>query len=175
MNKQLNAKDLIERYNYIEAMLDDFNKEKEGLDRDIDSANKELKKTSKSFTSVKKAAAPSGLVLGGSMIAIGLLGAAGQVLAALILAIPAFASLVILLTTLGYRFKINDLYHMITNLKISKDKNDRKINEYQIERKKLFEDIKAYNSNNAQSNKKPENVKPIVNQTQEKQSDEMEL
>ena len=64
---------------------------------------------------------------------------------------------------------------MITNLKISKDKNDRKINEYQTERKKLFEDIKAYNSNNAQSNKKPENVKPIVNQTQEKQSDEMEL
>lgn len=174
MNKQLNARALIERYDYIEAMLDDFNIQNDNLERDINNAHNELKKTSNTFTSVKKAAVPSGMVLGGSMVAIGLLGAAGHALAALILAIPAFASLVVLLTTLGFRFKINDLYQMIANLKISKDKNERKIYEYQAERKKLFEDIKAYNSIN-KSNKKPENVKPIINQTRENQSDEKEL
>lgn len=172
--RETTAKDLIEKYNYIEAMLDDFNIEKEGLDRDIDGANKELKKTSKSFTSVKKAAVPSGLVLGGSMIAIGLLGAAGQVLAALILTIPAFASLVILLTTLGLRFKVKDLYQELTNLRISRDKNEIKTHEYESEKQKVLNEIKEYNKNN-KKHVKNENIKTKVACAQEDQSDEMEL
>lgn len=174
MNKKMNARDLIEKYDYVEAMLDAFNSERIGLDHALNTAKKDLRNKNRTYNGIRKIAGPAGIVLGVSLIGIGLLGAAGYALLAAILAVPTIASLAILFTTLGYHFKVTDLYRTINHLKSSKDTNERKVNEYQNERRKLLIDIKCYNST---YNKVPVNQKPVPTKEQDKQidADEMEL
>ena len=173
MNRPMTAKELIEKYNYIETQLNDCDMERANIKKEIDKTNENLTSANHTLNSLKKCGFPMAIVLGLSLIGIGVLSAIGEALAVLLMLIPALGSFSVLLTMFGYEAKVKDLFHSIANLKIERDKSESKLKEVKTEKQILLDEIKAYR---LRSESQTKNIKPqISNNNNLNNEDEIQL